>query len=108
MEFALLIHGPERAWEEMSEQERSTHFSAHLAFREGLREEGVTVLFGARLARPDTLKAEPREDGLPELGGLWILDLPSEESALEWADRLPRGPGDEVELRRCDRGRMSR
>ncbi|MFI7693540.1 hypothetical protein ACIBQ6_31055 [Nonomuraea sp. NPDC049655] len=58
MEFALLIHGPERAW--------------------------------------------------AELGGMWILDLPSEEAALEWAGRLPSGPGDRVELRRCDRGRMSR
>ncbi|MER6509901.1 hypothetical protein ABT158_23990 [Nonomuraea sp. NPDC001636] len=65
MEFALLIHGPERAWAELSGRDRATLFAAY-------------------------------------------LDLPSEEAALEWAGRLPAGPGDRVGLRRCDRGRMSR
>ncbi|GGS71932.1 YciI family protein [Nonomuraea spiralis] len=108
MEFALLIHGPERAWAELSEQDRTALYSAYLDFGRELREAGVTVVFGARLARPDAAKGDPREDGRPELGGMWILDLPSEEAALEWAGRLPAGPGDRVELRRCDRGRMSR
>ncbi|NUR90042.1 MAG: hypothetical protein HOY71_38705 [Nonomuraea sp.] len=107
MEFALLISGPERAWEELSEQERNALFSAHVDFSGRLREAGVRVVFGARLSRPDAAKGEPRADGRPELGGLWVLDLPSEEAALEWAARLPAGPGDQVELRRCDRG-MSR
>ena len=105
MEFALLIYGAERAWAEMAPEERGDYFDAHRAFSAGLREAGVRVVYGSRLARPDSLAdADPRQDGEPEIGGLWILDLPSEQEAATWVRRLPLRPGDLVELRRCERG----
>jgi hypothetical protein len=104
MEFALLVYGAERAWAEMTGEERRDYFDAHRAFGAGLRDAGVRIVYGSRLARPESMADEkPREDGEPELGGLWVLDLPSEEDATAWAERLPLKPGDLVELRCCER-----
>ncbi|MFC4589587.1 YciI family protein [Sphaerisporangium corydalis] len=105
MEFALLIHGAESAWAEMAGDERQDYFAAHRAFGAGLRESGVRVVYGCRLARPESVAdAKPRDDGEPELGGMWILDVPSEDEAVAWAERLPLKPGDVVELRLCEHG----
>jgi hypothetical protein len=105
MEFALLVYGAEEAWAEMTADERRDYFDAHRVFGAGLRAAGVRVVYGSRLARPDSIADEkPRDDGEPEVGGIWVLDLPTEGEAAAWAARLPLKPGDLVELRRCERG----
>jgi hypothetical protein len=104
MEFALLIYGEERAWDEMSEQEREERFSVNRAFGRELHDAGVTVRYGARLARPDLLADEPRAgEGALEVGGMWLIEVASEAEALEWGDKVPATPGNRVEVRRCAR-----
>ncbi|WP_037605767.1 YciI family protein [Streptacidiphilus rugosus] len=103
MEYALLIYGPEVAWDEMSENEREERFTANRAFGRAMFEAGVRVVYGARLARPDFAEAEPRAgEGVLELGGMWLIDVETEEEARTWADRVPVFGENRVELRRCD------
>ncbi|MFE9411393.1 YciI family protein [Streptomyces sp. NPDC006704] len=104
MEFALLIFGEEKSWDRMPEQERAERFAANRAFGRALAEAGVSVRYGARLARPDVLEGEGRSgEGVLELGGLWLIEVATEEEALEWGAKVPAGPGNRVEVRRCDR-----
>ncbi|MET7618153.1 YciI family protein [Streptomyces sp. NPDC005408] len=104
MEFALLVCGEEKAWDDMPESERRERFEANLRYGRELHEAGVVIRYGAKLARPDVAaKGERAQDGRPEVGGLWILELDSEEAALEWAARMPVSPGNVVDVRRCDR-----
>ncbi|MEU6220011.1 YciI family protein [Streptomyces sp. NPDC047022] len=106
MEYALLIYGPEVTWDRMTREEREERFCANRAFGRSLYEAGVGVVFGARLARPDFAVAEERAgEGVPEVGGMWLIDVESEEDARTWADRVPLFDGNHVELRRCDRPR---
>ena len=66
---------------------------------------------GTALQLPETAKTLRIEDGEPlvqdgpyaetkeQLGGFFILDLPSMEAALDWARRCPIAPGGVVEVR---------
>ncbi|MFF7354040.1 MULTISPECIES: YciI family protein [Streptomyces] len=106
MEYALLIYGPEVAWDRMAEEEREERFAANRAFGRSLYEAGVRVVFGARLARPDFAGAGERAgEGLPEVGGMWLIDVGSDDEARAWAERVPLFGGNRVEIRRCDRPR---
>ncbi|MEV6791458.1 hypothetical protein AB0M87_05530 [Streptomyces sp. NPDC051320] len=106
MEFALLIFGEEKSWDQMSEAEREERFTANRVFGRSLAEAGVTVRYGARLARPEILEAEPRAgDSALELGGMWLIEVATEEEALAWGEKVPVGEGNRVEVRRCDRPR---
>jgi hypothetical protein len=103
MEYALLIYGPEVAWDSMSEAEREQRFTANRAFGRAMYEAGVRVVYGARLARPDFAEKDERagEDVL-EVGGMWLIDVETEAEARTWADRVPVFGENRVEVRRCD------
>ncbi|MFF2787691.1 YciI family protein [Streptomyces sp. NPDC058049] len=104
MEFALLVYGEERAWDDMSPTERQERYEANRAYGRDLAEAGVRVRYGARLARPGGATGEDRAaPGELELGGLWLIEVATEEEAREWARWMPVGPGNAVGLRRCDR-----
>jgi len=80
-------------------------------FNESLVQAGV-LLAADGLAAPDTAKRitvrggekvvtdGPFAESKEVVGGYWIIQAKSEEEALEWATRVPIGPGPEVELRR--------
>ncbi|MEW1911105.1 YciI family protein [Kitasatospora sp. NPDC085895] len=104
MEYALLVFGQETDWDAMTPAEREERFTANRAFGRELAEAGVRIVYGAKLARPTAAEGEERAAaGVLELGGLWIVDVASEEDALHWAAKLPVSPGARVETRRCDR-----
>lgn len=103
MEFALLIYGQETDWDRMTPEEREERFTANRAFGRRLHEEGVRVVYGARLARPDFAEAEDRAgEGVLEVAGLWLIDVDGEDEARKWADRLPVSAANRVEVRRCN------
>ncbi len=35
-----------------------------------------------------------------QFNGFWVLDVPTQEEAIEWAKRCPLGPGNKLEVRR--------
>ena len=80
-------------------------------FNEAMVSAGV-MLAGDGLAPPDTAKRisvrggekvvtdGPFAESKEVIGGYWIIQAKSDDEALEWAKRVPLGPGPEVELRR--------
>ncbi|MEU9046716.1 MULTISPECIES: YciI family protein [unclassified Kitasatospora] len=103
MEYALLVYGQETDWDRMTPEEREARFTANRAFGRELAEAGVRIAYGARLARPAAAEGEARAaDGVPEVGGLWVIDVPSDQEALGWAAKLPVSESGRVEVRRCD------
>ncbi|MBE8145899.1 YciI family protein [Brevibacterium casei] len=59
--------------------------------------EGAVVDFGEDdPVVTDGPYGEPRE----LFNGFWILEVPSQEEAIEWAKRAPLGVGSQIEIRR--------
>ena len=71
-----------------------------LVAAEGLDEpgEGVVVDYSSQ---PPVVTDGPYGETKELFGGFWILDVASQEEAVEWAKRAPlAGPGSKVEIRR--------
>jgi hypothetical protein len=107
MRYALLIFGTEAAWAGLSEEEVARLDSEHEAFTAALAEAGVAVPFGAALDGSDTAKTvrtgagEPITDGpfaeaKEQIGGLYVIDVPTMADAVSWARRLPEAQSDGV------------
>ncbi len=83
-------------WEAASEEEQQAFFDGLAAFTAAVRERGQ-VLFGEALARPEqavTLRGDTTTDGpyaetVEQVGGFYVVDLPSQELALSTARLLP-------------------
>lgn len=110
MDFALLVHGDEKTWAELPEADQQAVLDAHAALHRELTEAGVTVRYLAGLTPSTTGKVVkaggmvtdgPYTESREQLGGLYLIDVPSEEDAIRWARKVPLGPGEAVEVRRC-------
>ena len=112
MQYALLIHEPEaeaypdgdsgQAWLDI--------IAAHTAYGQEMGAAGV-IVGGAGLKRSDTATtvrvtpqgrtvhdgpfAETRE----QLGGLYMIDVPDLDAAIEWAKKLPIAKTGSIEIR---------
>jgi hypothetical protein len=83
-------------WEAASEQEQQAFFDGLSAFTAAVRERGQ-VLLGEALDRPEravTLRGGSTTDGpyaetVEQVGGFYVVDLPSHEVAVETARLLP-------------------
>ena len=110
MQYLLLIHGDETAYEAMSEQERSDLLGEFIAFTHEIRDSGVYV-GSNRLAPTPTAATVRVRDGEPvvtdgpfaetkeQLGGYYLVDVDSEDEALEWAARIPSARWGTIEVR---------
>ncbi len=114
MQYLLLIYGDEAAgnerFEAMSEEERSQDLGRWWQYDNELREAGVHVA-GEALHPTMTAKTVRGQDGEPvvtdgpfaetkeQLGGFYLIDVPSEQEALEWARKMPNLPDGSVEVR---------
>ena len=112
MQYALLIHEPHaesypdgdsgQAWRDI--------VAAHTAYGQEMGAAGV-IVGGAGLKSPDTATtvrvtpqgrtvhdgpfAETRE----QLGGLYMIDVPDLDAAIEWAKKLPIATTGSIEIR---------
>jgi hypothetical protein len=70
-----------------------------LVAAEGLDEaaNGVVVDYSHE---PPLVTDGPYGETKELFGGFWILDVVSQEEAVEWAKRVPAGPGVKTEIRR--------
>ena len=83
-------------WEAASEAEHQAFFDGLAAFSAAVKERGQ-VLFGDALARPDravtvrgrTTTEGPYAETVEQVGGFYVVDLPSQEQAVEVARLLP-------------------
>ena len=58
--------------------------------------EGARVCFGG--GEP-VVEAGPFDAPRQTVGGYWLIDVPSRQSAVEWASRCPASDGDVIEIR---------
>jgi hypothetical protein len=101
MEFLLLIHGSEDAWEQASEDERKQTYAQYEAFGQALAQAGVKVTGGAELAPSrsasivrgtgdDAIVTDgPFTEAREQFAGYYAIDVPTQADAVEWAKRLP-------------------
>jgi hypothetical protein len=70
-----------------------------LVAAEGLDDaaEGVVVDYSSQ---PPVVTDGPYGETKELFGGYWIVDVASKEEAVEWAKRVPAGPGVKTEIRR--------
>ena len=107
MRFVLLMAEDDHfeKWHRLDEDEQAACFRAFEAFSAAVAERG-TVVAGEGLAAPSeavTLRpggavtAGPYAETVEQVGGLWIVDLPDRDTAVELARLLP--PSFSVEIR---------
>ena len=114
MQYLLLIYGNEQArseaWERLSEEEQGREMGAWYTYTEELQKAGVHVA-GEALQPTGTAKTVrvdageqlvtdgPFAETKEQLGGYYVIDVDSEEQALDWAGKMPSLPHGSVEVR---------
>jgi hypothetical protein len=114
VQYLLLIYGDERAqsegWEKLSEEEQSGEMRAWYSYTEELQNAGVHVAGEALqpTGAAKTIRVEggerlvtdgPFAETKEQLGGYYVVDVDSEEQALDWAAKMPSLPNGSVEVR---------
>ena len=114
MQYILLIYNNEaegmERYQRLSEEEQQADMGRWWAYTQELEDAGVHVageaLHPTQTAKTVTLKDGERlvTDGpfaetKEQLGGFYIVDVESEEEALEWAAKIPSAPYGNVEVR---------
>jgi len=111
LQYSLLIfESPEGFRQRTDPQAAPTYWSGVTHYLSLLREAGVFV-GGAGLEPPETARSlvidegrhvvqdGPYADVKEQLGGLFLIDVPTMTDALGWARRFPLRPGQIVEVR---------
>jgi hypothetical protein len=110
VQYMLLIYDDESVWTEMPEEEQNQMMGEYFAYSEALRESGKYVA-GDALQPTGTAKTIQVRDGAPlttdgpfaetkeQLGGYYLVDVDSEEEALEWAAKIPSARFGKIEVR---------
>jgi hypothetical protein len=114
VQYALLIYGDEAAsmerYGQMSEEEQQADMGRWFEYTNALRDSGVHVA-GEALHPASTAATVSLRDGerlvtdgpfaetKEQLGGFYIVDVPSREDALEWAAKIPSADRGKVEVR---------
>jgi hypothetical protein len=98
------------AWGRLSEEEQNRTMGAWYAYTDELQKSGVHVA-GEALQPTGAAKTVRVSDGeqlvtdgpfaetKEQLGGYYVIDVDSEEQALDWAAKMPSLPNGSVEVR---------
>jgi hypothetical protein len=109
-EYLLLIVGDDDAYGQLSEEESKAMYAGHYAFMDELRNAGVTIVSSAELDHPSTARTilddgtvtdGPFAEAKEQVGGYYLIDVPSIEEAVAWAKKIPLLPGDKLEVRKA-------
>jgi hypothetical protein len=110
MQYMLLIYDDESVWRSMSEEDRNNVMGEYFAYTEALRNAGKHVA-GDALQPATTAKSVRVRDGerattdgpftetKEQLGGYYLVDVDSEEEALDWAAKIPSARFGTIEVR---------
>jgi hypothetical protein len=110
MQYALLIYETSDAFENRTEGEAGDYVAAWRSYHQSLVESDC-YLGGDPLRLPQTgstvrlregrrqIQDGPYADTKEQLGGFILMELPSLDSALEWAARCPAASYGAVEVR---------
>lgn len=110
MEYVLLIHATD-AYDTLSEEEGKKLYAEHYAFMDAAKEAGVKMPYSAEMEQPDRARLVrhvgdqllvtdgPFSEAKEQLGGFYVVDVPTVDEAVAWAKRIPTLPGDTIEVR---------
>jgi hypothetical protein len=106
MKYAILIYMSQKEFDvDPQSAESASIFAAYAAYSEALQAAGA-IAGGAALEGPRTattvrvsggkrlVQDGPFADAKEQLGGFYIIDVPSLDAALEWGARCPAASGD--------------
>src|SRR5438876_12255179 len=110
MQYALLIYDDEKAWANMSEEERNALYGEYFAFTNELRGSGAYVDGNPLQPTSDATTVRVREgdqvvtDGpfaetKEQLGGYYIVESESVDEAIAWAAKIPGARLGSIEVR---------
>ena len=110
MQYLLMIYDEEKVWEKLPEAERNGLYAEYGAFTAALQESGALV--GANQLQPtgtattvrvrdgETLVTDgPFAETKEQLGGYYLVDVATEDEALEWASKIPSARYGRIEVR---------
>jgi hypothetical protein len=110
MQYLLLLHSTETAWDAMSDAQKQEGVAAYAAYTEALRK--ADVLVGSNRLQPvstaTTVHVEngktrvlngPYAEIKEQLGGYYLIETPDLDSALSWAARCPGASHGTIEVR---------
>ena len=110
MHYMLLIHDVEADWGRLSEDERNGFMQEYFDFTNELRESGAYVT-ASQLQPTSTAVTVQVQDGetlttdgpfaetKEQLGGYYLIDVESQDEAIEWAAKIPSARFGKVEVR---------
>ncbi len=108
MEYVLLIQIDEAAYAALDEETGKKLYAEHFAFMDEAKAAGVAIAYSAeldtagtaRVVRPGGLVTDgPFAEAKEQLGGFYVLDVPSIDEAVAWAAKIPMLPTDAIEVR---------
>jgi hypothetical protein len=106
MEFVALIHGDERRWESMTDDEREAVYQRYVAFAErdevvgGAELQPIGTATTLRVRDADRLVTDgPYAEVKEALGGLFILECDSIDEACRLAAEIPAAEHGAIEVR---------
>lgn len=110
MLYALLIYGSEADGAKMTEAEQQQEMSDYYAYTAALRDSGAYVGGEAlnftntattvRVRDGKTLTTDgPFAETKEQLGGFYLVNVPTLDEAIEWAARIPGSKKGSVEVR---------
>ncbi len=110
MQYLIMIYEDAAAFAKRNSPEAAQLFGAYRAYSDALREAGVMV-GGAPLQPPQTattvrlrngkrqVQDGPIADTKEQLGGYYLIEVPSLDAALDWGARCPAASYGTVEVR---------
>lgn len=110
MKYILLIYGDERVWSSLSPAEMEKVYEDHRTYGAAMSQAGV-IVGGYELkpvatatsvrftgGKPRTIDG-PFAETKEQLAGYYLIDVPSLDDALAWAERMPGMTDGAVEVR---------
>jgi hypothetical protein len=110
MQYMLLIYGDENAWNTMSGEQMAEVMEAYNAYSKELAAAGV-LRGGSELAPVATATTVRVRNGKPllsdgpfaetreQLGGYYLIDVPTLDEAVQWAAKVPSALFGSIEVR---------
>ena len=110
MQYLLLIYGDEAYWSGLSKEESEAIFDEYRTFTESIAAQGIfqggaplTPVSTARTVRVRegraTVSDGPFAETREQLGGYYLVDVETEQEALDAAARIPNARFGSIEVR---------
>ena len=110
MQFMLLIYSDESAWTTMPEEQRNAVMGEYFAYTEEVRNAGkyiagdalqpISTAKSVRVRENDVKTTDgPFAETKEQLGGYYLVDVDSEDEAIEWARKIPSARFGTIEVR---------